>query len=316
LQHVWRLRPLKEATDMRIFVTGGTGYIGSAVVRHLVGAGHTVTCLVRTAERQARASAFGAKSVVGDLKTPASYAALAAEQDASVHLGFEYGEKAAATDRSTVDTLLSAARSAGRPYSVVYTSGVLVLGPAGTAPAFEDASTAEAIFNTWRPGNERVVLAGSSTSVAVAVIRPGWVYGGEDGLPAGYFESAVKEGAAAFVGDGQNRMPLVQREDIAELYRLALEKRATGIFHGVEDAPARVADYAAAASRAAGKQGAVRSIPLAEAMKTVGPFAEAMCVDQWVGSRRAPALGWKPRRPFLESTPEAFADWQTARASR
>jgi nucleoside-diphosphate-sugar epimerase len=301
---------------MRVFVTGGTGYIGSAVVRHLVRAGHTVTCLVRSPERQARVSSLGAKSVLGNLKTPASYAALATEQDASVHLGFEYGEQAAATDRSTVDTLLSAARSAGRPYSVVYTSGVLVLGPAGQAPAYEDASTAQAVFNTWRPGNERVVLDASSAAVATAVIRPGWVYGGEDGLAAGYFESAVREGAAAFVGDGQNRMPLVQREDIAELYRLALEQHASGILHGVEDAPARVADYAAAASRAASKQGAVRSIPLDEAKKTLGPFAEAMCVDQWVGSRRAQALGWKPRHPFLESTAEAFADWQTARASR
>jgi nucleoside-diphosphate-sugar epimerase len=135
-------------------------------------------------------------------------------------------------------------------------------------------------------------------------------------LAADYFESALKEGAAAFIGDGQNRMPLVQREAIAELYRLALERRATGVLHGVEDLPGRIVDYATAASRAAGKQGAIRSIPLPEAIRTMGPFAEAMCLDQWVGSRRAQALGWTPGPPFVQSAPDAFADWQSARRTR
>ena len=301
---------------MRIFVTGGTGYIGSAVVRTLVREGHAVTGLARSAERAAHLDALGARGVVGTLRTPERYAAVAAEQDASVHLGFEYGAEAASADRSAVDTLLSAARASGRPYVVVYTSGVLVLGPAGPSPAYEDASTAQAVFNTWRPAHERMVLAANSPALATVVIRPGWVYGGDGGLAAGYFESALKEGAAAFVGDGHNRMPLVEREDIAALYRLALENKATGILHGVEDGTGRIRDYAAAASRAAGKQGAVRSIPLEEAKRTLGPFAEAMCVDQWVGSRRAQAHGWKPKAPFLERAPEAFDDWQRARAVR
>ncbi len=300
---------------MRVFVIGGTGYIGSAVVRHLVRAGHAVTGLVRSPERQAQLTSLGAHAVLGNMKTPASYAAVAAEHDVAVHLGFEPGEQAARSDRSAVESLLAAASSATRPYGVIYTSGVLVLGPAGGAPAYEDASTAQAVFNTWRPEHERLVLTASSPTLATAVIRPGWVYGGQDGLAAGYFESALKDGAAAFVGDGQNRMPLVHREDVAELYRLALEQRVSGIFHGVDGGLGRVADHAAAASRAAGKHGAVRSIPLAEAKETMGPFAAAMGVDQWVGSRRAQALGWKPRRPFVESANEAFADWQRERAS-
>jgi nucleoside-diphosphate-sugar epimerase len=300
---------------MRIFVTGGTGYIGSAVVRHLVRAGHSVTGLVRSAERRAQLQSVGAEGVLGDLQTPGSYASVAAEHDAAVHLGFESGEQAGRTDRAALDTLLTAARASGRPYGVVYTSGVLVLGPAGPEPAYEDASTAHAVFNTWRPAHERVVLAANALSLVTAVIRPGWVYGGKGGLAAGYFESAQTEGAAAFVGDGRNRMPLVQREDIAELYRLVLEQHASGIFHGVEDEPGRVLEYATAASRAAGKQGATRGIPLSEAKRTLGTFAEAMGVDQWVGSRRAQALGWKPGGAFLETAAEAFADWQRELAS-
>jgi nucleoside-diphosphate-sugar epimerase len=297
---------------MRIFVTGGTGYIGTAVVRTLLRAGHSVTGLARSKEGSARLEALGAHAVVGTLQTPAAYRATAQAQDASVHLGFASDGDAASADRSAVDTLLAAAQGAGRPYLVVYTSGVLVLGPAGPSAAYEDASTENAVFNTWRPLHERLVLGANSKAVATVIIRPGWVYGGRGGLVADYFESAVKEGAAAFVGDGRNRMPLVQREAIAELYRLALEGRATGILHGVEDGVGRVAEYAAAASRAAGRDGAVRPIPLPEALRTLGPFAAAMCVDQWVGSRRAQTLGWTPGPAFLSSAVDAFVEWKRA----
>jgi len=300
---------------MRIFVIGGTGYIGSAVVQHLVRAGHGVTGLVRSAEKQAQLVSLGARAVLGDMKLPSSYAAEAGAQDAAIHLGFSSSE-AAALDRTVVDTLLDAAHAARRPYSVLYTSGVLVLGPAGPTPADEDASTARAVFNTWRPAHEQRVLAGASGPVATAVVRPGWVYGGQGGLVAGYFHSAVAEGAAAFVGDGHNRMPQVHREDVAELYRRVLEERAGGIFHAVDAGTGTVRDTAVAASRAAGRHGAVRSIPLADAMRTLGPFAEAMCVDQWVASRRAQTLGWQPRPPFVESATEAFAEWQAAPPSR
>ncbi len=300
---------------MHIFVIGGTGYIGSAVVQHLVRSGHAVTGLVRSAEKQAQLAALGARAVLGDMKLPSSYATEAGAHDAAIHLGFASSE-ASALDRTVVDTILGAARAAARPYGFLYTSGVLVLGPAGAKPADEEASTAQAVFNTWRPAHERLVLAAASGVVATAVVRPGWVYGGEGGLVAGYFESALAEGAAAFVGDGRNRMPQVHREDVAELYRRVLEQRAGGIFHAVDAGTGRVRDSAEAASRAAGRLGAVRSIPLPEAMRTMGPFAEAMCVDQWAVSRRAQTLGWQPRRPFIESATDAFAEWQASRGPR
>jgi nucleoside-diphosphate-sugar epimerase len=294
---------------MRIFVTGGTGYIGSAVVRHLVRAGHSVTGLSRTPEARARLQSWGAEGALGRLETPSTYGPLAAEHDAAVHLGYATGEEVGAADRTAVDTLLAAAEGKSKLAGVVYTSGVLALGPAGQTAAYEDASTARAIFNTWRPANERLVLAANSPMLATAVIRPGWVYGGKGGLAADYFETALADGAAVYIGDGHNRMPVVQRDDIAELYRLLLEQRASGIFHGVEEPPARIIDYATAASRAAGKGGAVRSLPLAEAKKTIGTLAEMMCLDQWVGSRRAQALGWKPRGSFVENAAQTFAEW-------
>jgi len=300
---------------MRVFVTGSTGYLGRAVVQHLVSAGHAVTGLVRSEARRPHLARLGARAVVGDIHRPETYASAARESEWLVHLCFEAGERAADADRTAVDTLLGAARAANGPRSLVYTSGCLVLGKTGAAPAYEDASTEHAFFNTWRPAQERRVLAAAGPALAAAVIRPAWVYGGDGGMAAEYFASALADGAAAYIGDGQNRMPLVQRDDLARLYRLVLEQRAGGVFHAADEGRATVREHAAAASRAAGRGGATRSIPLEEARKTLGPFAEAYCLDQLLGSRRAQELGWKPRRPFVDLAEQAFVEWQAARSS-
>jgi nucleoside-diphosphate-sugar epimerase len=297
---------------MRVFLTGATGTIGSSVVRTLVKAGHRVTGLVRSAEKEAELKALGAGALRGDLKEPSTYQAVAAEHDACIHIGFEYTAQGVAADRAAIDTLLEAARGAGSPRSVVYTSGVLVLGNTGDRPADESASTAGAIpAVAWRPEHERLVLAAASEALATAVVRPGFVYGGGRGLIEGYFETATKEGAAVYVGDGRNRMTLVHAEDLAELYRLFVEKRARGVFHAVDGASPRIAELARAASEAAGKGGATRSLSVEEARKQMGPFADALCTDQVVVTRRSVELGWKPaHRPFLESAREVFAAWR------
>ncbi|MEK7366383.1 MAG: NAD(P)H-binding protein, partial [candidate division NC10 bacterium] len=97
---------------MRIFITGGTGYIGSAIVRALVEAGHSVTGLVRSPEKEAALRGLGATPVCGDLKEPSAYMDVAAEHDAAIHAAFEYGDRGADVDRMAVETLLAAA-SAG-----------------------------------------------------------------------------------------------------------------------------------------------------------------------------------------------------------
>lgn len=299
---------------MRIFVTGASGYIGSAVVRSLVRAGHQVTGLVRSADNEAALRAVGGQPLRADLKDPASYRGAAGEHEACVHIGFEQGPEGVATDRRAIETLLAAASASQAPRVVVYTSGVLVLGNTGDTPADESASTAGAIpMVAWRPAHEQLALDAATDALATAVIRPGFVYGGKKGLIAGYFESATKEGAAVYVGDGRNRMALVHRDDLAELYRLVVEHRAREVFHGVDGAVPRIAELARAASQAAGKAGATRSLPVEEATNVMGPYASALCTDQVVITQRSPDLGWHPRhRPFLESPDDAFAEWRRA----
>jgi nucleoside-diphosphate-sugar epimerase len=163
----------------------------------------------------------------------------------------------------------------------------------------------------WRPAHERRVLEAATDRVSTAVIRPGIVFGERRGLVVPWFDSAVREGRTAFVGSGDQRWAFVHREDLAELYRLVVERRARGVFHGVDGASPTVAEAAAAASRAAGKGGAVRAIPVEEARKSMGPMADALAADQVIVSARAAEVGWAPRHPpFVKDAERAFAEWR------
>jgi nucleoside-diphosphate-sugar epimerase len=300
---------------MNIFVTGATGYIGQALVKELVALGHVVTGLVRSDAKAELVRRQGAQAVVGDIADPATYRDHAAEHEALVHAAFSAGPGAVAADRTAVETLIAAAR-AGKARSLVYTSGIWVLGQTGDTPAYEATPTRHPMpLVTWRPAHERLALESGIHHLASAVIRPGIVYGRSGGLTGSYFESAEKEGAAAFVGDGTNRLPMIHVDDLARFYRRVVEHHARGIFHAVDGHAVPLAEAARAASEAAGKGGAIRSIPLEEARKTLGPFADCLAADQVVESRRNADIGWHPEHPsFLGEAAKAYLDWKSAKA--
>ena len=298
---------------MRIFITGATGYIGSAVTRELAEAGHQVTGLTRSPERSSYLEDLGAEPVVGDLRESERYRAVAGSADALIHLAAEHTEDQAQVDRVGVDTLLEATRQ-GEPDILVYTSGCFVLGETGDEAAHEDAALDDVPdLVAWRPAHEDRVLEASSKALATAVIRPGMVYGGPDGAFADFFASAERDGAARIVGDGANRWSPVYRGDVARLYRSVVERRGRGIFHCAEEA-ARVEELAAAASRAAGAGDTTR-VPVEEARQEMGALADALTMDQVVGCRRARAFGWKPEHPpFLESAGAVYREYRRSRA--
>lgn len=301
---------------MKVFVTGATGYIGSAVVTELAGGGHEVLGLTRSAEKSSYLEGMGVEPVVGNLRDPGSYRGAAAGADALVHLAAADSGDRDAVDRTAVDTLLAAAREGGAG-GLVYTSGCFVLGETGGEPAHEDASTDGApALVAWRPAHEERVLDAADEALATAVIRPGMVYGGAEGAFADLFASAEQDGAARVVGDGSNRWSPVHREDVARLYRMVVERWGQGIFHCAEDAE-RVRDLAAAASRAVGAEGRIREVPVAEARKEMGAFADALTMDQVVGCRRARAFGWAPAHaPFLESAGAVYLEYSQELSQR
>lgn len=295
---------------MRVFVTGATGYIGSAVARELTRAGHDVAGLTRRPAGAASLEDLGIEPVVGDIREEDRYRGVAETSDALVHAASEDSEAGPSVDAMAVDALLGAA-GGGAARVLVYTSGCFVLGETGDEPANEDASTARAPEAVaWRPAHERRVLEADSRGLATSVVRPGMVYGGRRGMFAGLFSSAAREGAARFVGDGSNRWSPVHRGDAARLYRRLVERGGRGVYHCAEPA-ARVSDLARAASRAAGAGGAIAGTPLEAARREMGALADALVMDQVVGCARARAFGWAPEHaPFMESAEAVHAEWR------
>jgi len=307
---------------LRVFVTGATGYVGSAIVREFVRAGYEVTGMTRWAERADDLEALGARAVVGDLRDPLSYRDVAARYDVLIHVAAEPSTARARLDAAAVDTLLSAARRRAEERAergaedeqvpmLIDTSGVWSLGRTGMEPA-DESRPPDTGFElvAWRAECEQKVLEAAGPDLATAVVRPGIVYGGRGGILAEFFVTAARDGAAAYVGNGENRWSLVYRGDNARLYRLIAESRATGIFHAVDGTPLPVKELARLASEAAGAGGATRAVPLTEAREHRGAVVDALALDQAVVSRRAAEVGWTPQYPsFREGVAAAYREW-------
>jgi nucleoside-diphosphate-sugar epimerase len=306
---------------MRIFLTGATGYIGSAVFDALVRAGHDVTALVRDGEKAARISARGGYPVVGNLAEPDSYHAATEAQDGYVHTGFDGASgRGPSVDRRALETMLTAARrprtaDSTTPPSrfVIYTSGIWVLGRS-PEPIDEGAPVNPIPHVSWRPEHETLVLSANSDRLRTMVVRPGVVYGGADGRVGDLFKSAAN-GLVRVIGDGNNRWPLVYDRDLADLYaRLVAREDAFGIFHANDEGDERVNDIVGAISPHLALSPDVRHVPLEEARAKIGTMADALSLDQVVRSPRARALGWNPSlRSVGGNAARLLDEWRGAR---
>ncbi len=283
---------------MRVFLTGASGYVGSAVLDAFVRAGHHVTALLRHSSSVPDVlSRVGMDAVVGDLSNPASYVAAAATCDTLVHTAFESTARGASVDRLAIEALMDVAArvtASGRRVTVLYTSSASVLGNVDGG-ATEDAPAQPPAIVAWRPAHEAAVLEGARRSGArAAVIRPGIVYGGAQGAVGDLLRDAAN-GLIRMVGEGHNRWPCIYDRDLADLYvRLAVHPDAEGVFHATDHADERVEDIVAAIARHARTRPDVRRVPLLEAQLKLGPYADALALDQVVRSPRARALGWTP----------------------
>jgi len=281
---------------MRIFLTGATGYIGSAVLDAALRGGHQVTALVRNPEKAEQVSVRGATPIIGDLSKPGSYAPAAEHADAIVHTAAEQSKRRETVDRLAIETLCDAAQrraDAGLAAVVVYTSGVWVLGDT-QGRAAEDAPLNPTPLVAWRPEHEAMVASRSRGAIRTAIVRPGVVYGGARGIIGDLLKDA-RNGLVRVVGDGRNHWPCVYDRDLADLYvRVAVNPEASGVYHANDEADESVGDIVDAISGHVRMRPDVRHVPLEEARAKMGPYADALALDQIVRSTRAHALGWAP----------------------
>ena len=279
---------------MRVFLTGATGYIGTAVAERLRAAGHTLSGLARSDASAQRLAAADIRPIRGDFSNPGSVSAAAAAADGVISLATTYDP---AVDGPAIDAILEALAGSDKPF--VYTSGIWSHGDTGDAVADETTPPKPPALVQWRQAVEDRVRQGARRGIRTVVIRPAIVYGRGGGIPAGFVDSARKEGSARYVGTGKNRWPFVHVDDLAELYLLALERAPAGtLLLGVSGPSHPVEEVAAAASRGAGAGGRTTAWPLEEARKSLGAYADALVLDQQASGRRAQeTLGWQPTRP-------------------
>ncbi|HVH13646.1 MAG TPA: NAD-dependent epimerase/dehydratase family protein [Longimicrobium sp.] len=279
---------------MRVFMTGATGYVGSAVAEALRAAGHDVVGLARSDEAARQLESAGHGVLRGSLRDTDVLARGAREADATIHAAATGGADQAEVDTAAVDVMLDALAGSGRPF--IYTSGVWVLGATGDRVADEDAPLDPTPLVAWRVEVERTVVKAASRGISSVVLRPGVVYGRGGGTPGGLVATGRKKGIVRYVGDGSQRWPLVHVDDLAELYVLALGAPAGSVLNATgPSVPAR--EIAEAAARATGAH--VESWPLEDARARLGAYADALALDQRVSAGRALALGWRPSRPSL-----------------
>jgi len=285
---------------MRIFVTGGSGFVGSAVVRHLLAAGHTVTGLARSDTSANALEAAGASVQRGDLADTETLAAAASAADAAMHLGYihDFSQMALAanTDRAAITAMGQALAGSNRPLLV--TSDL-----AGLAPG---RAVTEAEASTHAAGNgresEKTASAFAEQGVRVGIVRlaPSVHGDGDHGFVPTLIDIARRKGVSAYIDDGDNLWSAVHVEDAAEVYLKALSAIGPGIsrFHAAGDDGIPFRDIATTIGQRLGVP--VQSIPAAEAAEHfgwMGMFAQlGMSASSTETQKR---LGWTPTGPGL-----------------
>jgi nucleoside-diphosphate-sugar epimerase len=284
---------------MRVFVTGASGFIGSAVVPELISAGHRVLGLARSEASAKALAAAGAEVHRGDLNDAQSLRAGAAESEGVIHLGFVHDfnnfEAAVRTDRGAIETMGAALEGSGRPF--VLASGLLGMAPGRIA-------TEEIPFDSRmhpRMANAVVALALAQRGVSVSFVRLSpTVHGkGDHGFVGRLVEIAREKGVSGHIGDGSNRWPAVHRLDAAHLFRLALEKAPSGaMLHAVADEGITARTIAEVIGRKLGLP--VSSIPPEAAGAHFGWLSRFLAMDQPASSTLTQQrMGWRPTHPGL-----------------
>lgn len=290
---------------MRVFVTGASGHVASAVIPELISSGHSVIGLARSERSAAIVQALGAEVRWGDLDDLEGLTAAAQEADGVIHLAFEHEEMrsgdlggAAAADLRAIEAMGAALQGTGKPF--VGTNGLLGLLLAGFRGRLTE-------YDVWPGGprieaeNRVIALAEQGIRASVVGLPPSVHSDGRYGFVSGLIGIAQAQGVSGYLGDGSNRWPAVDTRDSARLYLRALEAAPAGSrLHAVAEEGIALRDIAAAIARRLG----VPAAPIApeDVAEHFGYLAAFIGLDAPTSSQSTrDLLGWTPAGPGLIS---------------
>ena len=284
---------------MRIFVTGATGFIGSALVPELIQAGHQVLGLTRSQAGADKLSAAGAEVLHGNLEDLDSLRKGASDSEGVIHLAFSHDfsqfEKNAADERKAIAAIGEVLVGSDRPF--VVTSGTAIAANVDGQPSTETSPT-----SSWNPraGLETAVKELTERGVKTSIVRLAQIHDThKQGLVPYILDVSRQKGVSAYLGDGSNRWPAAHVSDTARLYRLAFEKAEPGaIYHAVDEEGVTMKSIAEAHGR--GLKIPVVSIQPEDAEAHFGWLAVFARMDMPSSSLLTQQkLNWKPVGPDL-----------------
>ena len=286
---------------MKVFVTGATGFVGTAVVRELLAHGHQVLGLARSERSVIELQKAGADTLRGDLEAPETLRLGAQNCDAIIHAGFVHDfsrfAEACAIDRTAIETIGAAIGDAGKP--LIVTAGVAFLNAAGAVTV--EADPAFPPSDEYPRASEAAARALSDRGVPASVMRlPPSVHGkGDHGFVPMLIEIARRTGRSAYIDDGNNVWPAVHVYDAAQAFRLAIERGpSVETYHVV--AEQGIAFRKIAEAIATGLELPCVSLSVEEAQEHFGWFFGFASIDQLTSSDRTQErLGWNPAGPDL-----------------
>lgn len=285
---------------MRIFVTGATGFVGSAVVSELLAAGHTVIGMVRSDTGAARLRELGATAHHGSLEDIDSIVQGAASADAVIHTAFNHDfskfVENCETDRRVIEALGDVALRSGCP--LVVTSGTGQLAPGSLAT--EDMVPDRRSNPSPRVASEEVVTALMARDARISLVRlPPSVHGdGDHGFVPLLIGFAREKGVSAYIGDGSNIWPAVHRLDAARVFRLAVEKGVAARYHATAEEGIPFREIATVIGRRLNLP--VVSVTPEQAADHFGWFTRFAAINSGASSRHTrQVLDWQPSQPGL-----------------
>ena len=280
---------------MRVFVLGGTGSIGSAVVQELIRRGHDVLALARSEVSAAKSRGAGATPVLGDIAAPGPWTERLPLVDAVIHMACDFSAAMGAIDRHLLDVLLPALAAQPSKPRFLYTGGCWLFGATGDAIATEATPFCPLPAFAWMVPNLQRVL--KATEVDGIVIHPAMAYAGGGGVFRRFAGDAVERDAVRVVASEQVRWPLVHSEDLAALYVLALENApARSSYIGAAIDGLEVGRIARAFARRFGTRLAEPQVTSPDAIAAeLGEWARGYALDLRLSGARAQwELGWSP----------------------